>query len=92
MPYGDTPETSKLRRESFPFTRPAFLSVPSRHGVSPAFSTEKTLFDRELIETPTDVTKAKDVKWPAAFAFFCFALAFLGFALSGENAGMATAL
>lgn len=48
--------------------------------------------DRELIEYSADVTKAKDVKWPCAFAFFCFALAFLGFALSGENAGMATAL
>ncbi|GAA5865110.1 hypothetical protein JCM3774_002134 [Rhodotorula dairenensis] len=36
-------------------------------------------------------TKRKDVKWPTAFAFFCFALAFLGFALSGQNAGMATA-
>ena len=48
--------------------------------------------DRELIKTSSDVTKAKDVKWPTAFAFFCFSLAFLGFALSGENAGMATAL
>ncbi|BGP55451.1 hypothetical protein JCM8202v2_003055 [Rhodotorula sphaerocarpa] len=37
------------------------------------------------------VTRFKDAKWPAAFAFFCFALAFLGFALSGQDAGMATA-
>lgn len=40
----------------------------------------------------SDVTKYKDAKWPTAFAFLCFAIAFLGFALSGQNAGMATAL
>lgn len=44
-----------------------------------------------LTARTADVTRFKDAKWPAAFAFFCFALAFLGFALSGQDAGMATA-
>lgn len=44
------------------------------------------------IRRPTDVTKRKDLKWPLTAGFTCFAIAIIGFAMSGTNGNMATAL
>ncbi|BGP71293.1 hypothetical protein NBRC10513v2_004662 [Rhodotorula toruloides] len=37
------------------------------------------------------VTKYKDLKWPLCAGFLCFAVATIGFAMSGTNGNMATA-